>query len=179
MLEDSRRSFGAEHPITLSSMNDLAIVRWDQGAVDAASKLLEQVLKVRRRRLGAKHGDTLESMFALALMYKRQGKLSRARKLEERVLKARRSLLGPSHLDTRISIQHLIQTLDEQDDQDEVRALRQQLSDIYEQHGEHQAAKRLRERMEIVALNETAVHSPIVRRLRGWLRRLREITQLR
>lgn len=179
MLKESRHSFGAEHPNSIAHMDDLAIVHWDQGDVDEACKLLKQALKVRRRRLGSEHVDTLESMSALALMYKRQGRLSRARKLEEHVLKARQSLLGAAHQDTRIAIQHLIQTLDEQHDQDGVRALWQQLLDMYEQQGEHDNARMLRMRMDVVAQNKKSGRSPIARRIRGWLRQLRNASHYR
>ena len=66
MLEARRRLLGAEHPDTLTAMNNLATTFEAQGDLAGARQLEETVLEARRRVLGAEHPDTLASMSNLA-----------------------------------------------------------------------------------------------------------------
>jgi len=56
---------GENHPDTLKSMNNLAIVFWGQKRSVEATLLEVQVVEIRRRALGAEHTDTLKSMSTL------------------------------------------------------------------------------------------------------------------
>jgi hypothetical protein len=69
---------GAEHPETLTSMNNLAVTYGDQGRTAEAAALKEEVLEKRRRILGAEHPDTLTSMTNLANTYRDQGRTAEA-----------------------------------------------------------------------------------------------------
>ena len=102
--------FGAEHPDTLTSMNNLASTYWQQGKLQDAADLQERVLEARRRTLGEEHPDTLTIMGNLASTYSQQGKLQDAADLEERVLEARRRTLGEEHPDTLASMNNLAST---------------------------------------------------------------------
>jgi tetratricopeptide (TPR) repeat protein len=95
---------GDEHPDTLTSMSNLAVIYWHQGKLQEASDLGERVLEARRRVLGVEHPDTLTSMSNLASLYQHQGKLQKASDLGERVLEARRRVLGEEHPDTLMSM---------------------------------------------------------------------------
>jgi len=59
---------GKEHPSTLTSMNNLALVYWNGGRWDEAEKLEIQVMEMRVRMLGQEHPLTLTSMANLAYM---------------------------------------------------------------------------------------------------------------
>ena len=61
-LEIHSEVLGPEHPDTLASMSDLALVLLYRGKLDEAEPLLRQVLEVRRRALGPEHPTTLASM---------------------------------------------------------------------------------------------------------------------
>ncbi|MGP8338076.1 MAG: tetratricopeptide repeat protein, partial [Methanosarcinaceae archaeon] len=65
VLEITRRVLGAEHPSTLTSMNNLAVTLRAQGDIEGARKIQEQVLEIRRRVLGAEHPDTSVSAWNL------------------------------------------------------------------------------------------------------------------
>ena len=65
MLDISRRVLGAEHPDTLTSMNNLAATLRAQGDLAGARGLQEQVLDLSRRVLGAEHPHTSVSAFNL------------------------------------------------------------------------------------------------------------------
>ncbi|WP_448208769.1 tetratricopeptide repeat protein [Azospirillum sp. sgz302134] len=70
-----RRLLGAEHPDTLTSMNNLATALRSQGDLVGARELQEQVLAGRHRLLGAEHPSTLTSMNNLASILWGQGDL--------------------------------------------------------------------------------------------------------
>ena len=57
-----KRSFGAEHPDTLLSMESLASTYLSQGKWNEAELLKVQVLDMRKKILGAEHPGTFLSM---------------------------------------------------------------------------------------------------------------------
>ncbi|MCK4937157.1 MAG: tetratricopeptide repeat protein, partial [Methanosarcinales archaeon] len=57
-----RTILGAEHPSTLTSMNNLALTLGAQGDLEGARKIQEQVLEISRRILSSEHPNTLRSM---------------------------------------------------------------------------------------------------------------------
>ena len=90
-VDAARRVLGAEHPDTLAAMNNLAATLADQGELDSARQLQEQVLEARRRVVGAEHPDTLAALNNLAYTLQAQGDLVGARQLQEQVRHARHS----------------------------------------------------------------------------------------
>ena len=58
---------GADHPDTLTSMNNLATGYQAAGKLDLALPLFEETLKLRKAKLGPDHPDTLTSMNNLAV----------------------------------------------------------------------------------------------------------------
>jgi hypothetical protein len=77
---------GAEHPDTLTSMNNLAGTLGTQGDHVGARAFQEEVLTVRRRVLGAEHPRTLGSMNNLALTLAELDENEAARALIEEAL---------------------------------------------------------------------------------------------
>ena len=98
------RKMGAEHPSTLSSVNNLALLLKKQGGLAAAKSLYERALKGREAALGPDHPDTLVSVKHLAGLLMDQGDLAGAKPLYERALKGREAALGPDHPDTLGSV---------------------------------------------------------------------------
>jgi tetratricopeptide (TPR) repeat protein len=105
------RLFGADHPDTLTSMDNLAETLRDRGDLEGAQRYLERVLKTRALILGSEHPDTLSSMGKLAETLSARGDLQGAQKYEERVLEASARSLGREHPLTLTSMNNLAQTL--------------------------------------------------------------------
>ena len=68
-LETSRRVLGLDHPRTLATMGNLAVVHREAGRHAEAIVLLEQVRDSRERRLGDRHPSALIAMSDLADLY--------------------------------------------------------------------------------------------------------------
>ena len=66
-LDEASSVLGAEHPDTLGSVNDLALLLSEQGAYTAAEPLYRRALEGRETALGVAHPDTLTSVSSLAL----------------------------------------------------------------------------------------------------------------
>jgi eukaryotic-like serine/threonine-protein kinase len=97
------KELGADHPDTLTSMNDLAGLYHDQGKYEKAEPLYLEVLQEREKKLGADHLHTLTSKNNLALLYRDQGKYAEAEALFLEVLRRREEKLGADHPDTLTS----------------------------------------------------------------------------
>ena len=113
-LELRSKVLGAEHPDTLISMNNLAILladRQEDEWFQDASALQRIVLDVRKKVLGEESPDTLRSMHNLALVfarnYKRRDLSAEAEALQRRVLELRQKVLGEEDPDTLWSMENL------------------------------------------------------------------------
>jgi hypothetical protein len=73
VIEMRKIVLGAEHPDTLTSMNNLASTYGNQGGWKEVEELFLQVMETRKTVLGVEYPDTLTSMNNLALMYWNQG----------------------------------------------------------------------------------------------------------
>jgi hypothetical protein len=88
---------GAEHPRTLTSMNNLATTYYNQGRLEEAESLGVEVLEISKRVLGAEHLDTLTSMHNLAFTWKQSGRYSETLKLMEECVRLQTRILGNNH----------------------------------------------------------------------------------
>jgi non-specific serine/threonine protein kinase/serine/threonine-protein kinase len=98
---------GADHPDTLTSMNNLARGYQEDGKVHLALPLFEETLKLRRARLGDGHRDTLTSMNNLAAAYRACDRPGPALSLLRETLELRKATLGPYHQETLTSMNNL------------------------------------------------------------------------
>jgi serine/threonine protein kinase/lipopolysaccharide biosynthesis regulator YciM len=98
---------GADHPDTLASKNELALLYHRQGKYDRAEPLLQQVLQASTALFGADHSDTQASKNNLALLYQAQGKYEKAEPLLLEVLQAKTAQLGADDPDTLASKNNL------------------------------------------------------------------------
>ncbi len=110
LLETHTRILGEEHPITLTTMNNMAIMYWGQGLWKEAEKLQVQVIETSKRMLGEEHPDTLTSIANLALTYTEQGRWKDAEKLQVQVIETMKRMLGEEHPNTLTSIANLAST---------------------------------------------------------------------
>ena len=106
-LERGERVLGAEHPQTLTSLNNLAALYHTQGRYADAEPLDRRVLETSERVLGAEHPQTLTSLNNLAFLYDSQGRYGEAEPLYSRALAARERVLGAEHPQTLGSLNNL------------------------------------------------------------------------
>ena len=99
-LDLRRRVLGPEHPDTLSSMNQLAMVFIARGRNSDAEGLLTRVVEAQRRLHRDDHPDALNAMYASARLAWGQGNYARAEELLAGVVQSRRRVLGEQHPDT-------------------------------------------------------------------------------
>jgi hypothetical protein len=120
-------TLGNEHPATLASMCNLAIILWQTGDLLAARKLQETAQEICSRVFGEEHPDTLTAINNLAVMLRKIGDLPGARALHERVLAILRRVLGEEHAVTLQSINNMAVTLAEMGDFHGARLLLEQV----------------------------------------------------
>jgi len=130
-LDLRRRVLGREHPETLRSMNDLALVYMYEGSrYPQAEALAGQTLEIRRRVLGPEHPETLLSMSKLAIVYATEGKYAQAEALHSQTLEIQRRVLGPEHPDTLGSMHNLASDYYQQGKYAQAEALFSQVLEI-------------------------------------------------
>ncbi|MCK4873785.1 MAG: serine/threonine protein kinase, partial [Phycisphaerales bacterium] len=117
------RELAEEHPSTLTSMNNLAILYDDQGRYDEAEPLNVKTLEIRKRVLGEEHPDTLNSMANLALLYWNQGRYDEAEPLNVKTLEIMTRVLGEEHPSTLNSMGGLANLYKDQGRYDEAEPL--------------------------------------------------------
>jgi serine/threonine protein kinase/tetratricopeptide (TPR) repeat protein len=92
-----RDTLGADHPDTLSTLDNLAGAYKDAGRTADAIALFEQVRDAKRKKLGADHPSTLTTLHNLALAYLDAGRTEDAIALFEEVRDALVKKLGADH----------------------------------------------------------------------------------
>ena len=128
--EYCEEAFGAEHPETLTAMNNLALLYCDLAKFVEAETLYTQVLEIRRRVPGPEHPDTLTAMNNLVGLYLNQGRYGDAEPLCRQVLEARRRVLGPEHPETLSAMNNLALLYDYQGRYDDALPLCRQAWEI-------------------------------------------------
>jgi serine/threonine-protein kinase len=93
-LAEQRRLLGPDHPDSIESLYQLAMVRQTAGDEKRARVLLEESLERCHRVLGENHGRTARTLAALASL---ERTLEERRELLERALAIRRRVLPPGH----------------------------------------------------------------------------------
>ncbi len=102
---------GQEHPDTVTTRDNLALVLHDLGRLDEAEAEIRAVLEIRQRALGPDHPDIIGSRSNLALVLHDQARLDEAAAEIRAVLAARQRVLGSDHPDTLASRSNLARVL--------------------------------------------------------------------
>jgi tetratricopeptide (TPR) repeat protein len=100
-------NLGANDPVRLDYLNNLAVDYQAAGHLDAALPLLEETLQRRRARFGPDHLSTLEAMNNLGVCHWRAGRVQDALSLFKEVLQRFKASLGPDDPHTLKSMQNL------------------------------------------------------------------------
>jgi hypothetical protein len=117
----------AEHPDTVTAMNNLAYLLHEQGNMTEARHLQEQVLDSLRRSAGEEHPVTLSAMNNFAATLVAQGDLAGAQEVQQQVLASRQRSLGDGHPDTLTALNNLAVTLHKKGDLAGARRLQEQV----------------------------------------------------
>jgi len=125
------RFLGADDPLTLQAMHNLASSYSVLGRVDEALKLREETLALRRKKLGPDNPDTILSMSNLALSYGEAGRFADALQLREETLTRFKAAEGPTHLDTLLAMNNLANAYFALGRFDEALKLREQAFALY------------------------------------------------
>ncbi len=96
----AEQRFGAEHPDTLTSRNNLAIALRAQGRYADSELENRTVLAIRERVLGPEHPETLTSRNNLAVVLDTQGKHVEAEREHRAVIPIQERVLGADHPET-------------------------------------------------------------------------------
>jgi hypothetical protein len=86
VVEVQERVLNKEHPSTLRTMGNLAVVLCEQGKYEKAEQIHQEVVGVRERVLGKEHPDTLTTMNNLAGVLGNQGKYGEAEQMYREVV---------------------------------------------------------------------------------------------
>ena len=108
----------ADHPETLTTMNELGNQLHAQGRLGQAVALLHEALQVSRETRGDRHPATLNSINNLGALLKTQGDLDGAAPLLREALQVSRETRGDRHPATLVSINNLGMLLKAQGDLD-------------------------------------------------------------
>lgn len=132
---------GSENVGYAQSLNDLGVLRRDQGNYSEAARMLVHALAIRRKLLGSEHRDVAVTLVDLARVYTHQGDNESAEPLLRESLRIRRKVLGERHEETATSINDLALVLWDKGNLPEAAALfRQALAIDRRVFGENHAS---------------------------------------
>lgn len=94
------QELGEEHPETLSTIADLAVICVERELLKEAEYLASRTIELQKRVQGQDHPKTLFSMNILAGTYMRQGRLEEAETLILRIIETRKRVFGEDNLYT-------------------------------------------------------------------------------
>ncbi|KAK0639874.1 hypothetical protein B0T16DRAFT_383637 [Cercophora newfieldiana] len=131
-LQLYEKVLGKEHPSTLASMNNLALVFDNQGKHKEAEQMNRQALQPREKVLGKEHPLTLTSMNNLAIVFGNQGKYEEAEQMHQQALQLYEKVLGKEHPSTLDSMNNLGLALGNQGKHEEAEQMHRQALQLYE-----------------------------------------------
>lgn len=97
LLARCRESFGEEHPLTMTSYNNLSVTLNKRGEFTEAEELCTRALTLRRKVLGPRHPQTLNSLVNLSMVKVRQGDVPAALPPIDEAITVSRESLEPGH----------------------------------------------------------------------------------
>jgi tetratricopeptide (TPR) repeat protein len=129
-IELRRSQLGEEHPDTLKSMYNLALLYKEQNLYKEAETLYVRTLEGRCRVLGEEHRDTLKSMSDLASVYYYQKQYEKAEALLVKALEIGRRMLGEDDIQNQISMGWLAKVYREQGHNEQAEPLYVEMLEI-------------------------------------------------
>ncbi|KZP22341.1 Kif17 kinesin, partial [Athelia psychrophila] len=124
------KQLGADHPSTLTTVSNLAVLYQTQGKLDEAERLYGRALAGEEKQLGADHPSTLMTVHNLAHLRQHQGRNQEAEVLYRRALAGLEAKLGPDHPDTQMTLENLAEVLEAQGSYEEAEVLRERINQM-------------------------------------------------
>ena len=131
-LELKEKMLGREHPDTLGSMNNLALVLDSRGKYEEAEHMHRQTLELREKAQGKEHPRILDSIDNLAVVLYRQGKYEEAEQMHRQALEGYEKMLDKEHPDTLDSMNNLALVLDSRGKYEEAEQMHRQTLELKE-----------------------------------------------
>ena len=107
-------ALGPDHPLTATSLNNLAGIYDEQGRYGEAEPLYQRAIAISEKALGPDHANTASSLNNLAGLYHDQGRYGEAEPLYQRALAIYKKALGSDHPNTAASLNNLAGLYDSQ-----------------------------------------------------------------
>lgn len=104
-------TLGAEHPLTLDTLDYLAKVLLELGQLDEAERMFRRVLEAKERLFGDVSPDTAFAQTALGEVLYKLGRQAEAEALIRRALEVQQVQLGADNPETAMSMWHLAEAL--------------------------------------------------------------------
>ncbi|MHC5110604.1 MAG: serine/threonine protein kinase, partial [Planctomycetota bacterium] len=98
-LESRRKLFGTEHPEFAASLNTMALLAKDRGALKEAEGLFRKALTIRERSLGSDHPSVASNLQNLGNLLLALGQIGEALECFENALRIRIDTYGSTHPD--------------------------------------------------------------------------------
>lgn len=98
---------GEQHPLTLSCMNNLALLYYRLKRITASEAMYQKCYQQRVAAVGETHVDSLVALYNLALFYSSERQNEVAKKHMSLCYERRKAVLGEEHLDTRQTLKKL------------------------------------------------------------------------
>jgi tetratricopeptide (TPR) repeat protein len=99
-LDGYEKTLGKDHPSTLNTVHNMAMVFDKQGQLEKALKWYGRALDGTEKTLGKDHPSTLNTVHNMAMVFDKQGQLEKALKWYGRALDGTEKILGKDHLRT-------------------------------------------------------------------------------
>lgn len=128
-VADAELLLGAEHPQTLTFLNNLALERLQLDDTTGCEQLLQRALAGRQRLYGESHPDTLQTLHNLASLRGHQQRYAEAIELQRTVLAERVRRLGAGHPKTLTTHNNLARLLERAGRADEAERCFRELLD--------------------------------------------------
>ena len=126
-----RAVLGADHPLTLSTVGNIAGTQSELGQIAEARATYLEVLEARRRSLGPTHPDVATALHQLAMQDWREGNWDGAERFWIEAMEIRRSVYGPDHPQVAGLTNNLAAVARERGDLGETEALLRESLRIY------------------------------------------------
>ena len=105
-LDSATAAFGESHELTLTALNSLATVLWEQNRITDTEEVLRRIVEVEQKR-GLQTTAAFVHMDNLAFVLTARGKLDEAESMHRRALEGFRALLGEGSPHTLIAMRNL------------------------------------------------------------------------
>eukprot|EP00164_Ancoracysta_twista_P005742 GFYU01007891.1.p1 GENE.GFYU01007891.1~~GFYU01007891.1.p1 ORF type:complete len:404 (-),score=111.10 GFYU01007891.1:375-1586(-) len=115
---------GSDEEAAIRRKDTLASLKYNQGLLDDAERLVVEVLEWMRRNKGDRHPDTLNTLNNLGILYSNKGDYAAAEKMYKEALAGRRKVLGMDHPHTKQAARNLRNVYDATNRASEARSLK-------------------------------------------------------